>query len=93
MLLSLIILASHGTKYYAINYTGGQLELVYYDVNEIYFYDNFGECKSIVGIPAAGPSKAGMVVGIIFGIILFIGLAIGGYMYYRNRIGSGYTQL
>jgi hypothetical protein len=34
-----------------------------------------------------------MVVGIIFGVVLFIGLVIGGFMYYRNRVGTGYTQL
>lgn len=88
----LILAASHSAKYYGIKYPNGQLDLVYNDVNEIFFYDNFGSCKAIVGVPAAH-SNAGKVVGIIFGVILFIGLAIGGYMYYRNRIGTGYTQL
>lgn len=91
LLVILIISGAHTDKYYAIQYPGGQVELVYNNLNELFFFDNFGSCKSIIGVKSR--SNAGMVVGIIFGIIVFIGLAIGGYMYYRNRIGTGYTQL
>jgi hypothetical protein len=74
-----------------ITYSGGKVDLVYYDVNDIDFFENDGKCSSELTFPSG--SKAGLVVGIIFGVIVFFVLVGFGYWYYKNRVGSGYTQL
>jgi hypothetical protein len=70
---------------------GSKADLVYYDVHDIDFFEQNGACKSELTLPSG--SNAGLVVGIIFGIIAFFVLCAAGYWYYKNRIGSGYTQL
>lgn len=84
-------LAAPNSKHYQITYSAGKADLVYYDVNDIDFFENDGKCKSELTVP--GGSNAGMVVGIIFGVIAFFVLVGGAYWYYKNRIGTGYTQL